>query len=1377
MYSAFYKMGARSMSAAVMFAMLAGPFMALIPQTAQAVSLPTCTVVSNSDVQESGSDSFELVAPYRHSAWTASIPGAAWIWGDAMVATPTTDETQTFTATFDLTNAPTGAVLDVAADNSYSVSVGSLATSVTDENNFKPETQDTYTGITGLVAGTNTLTFTVTNKGVPGSTATDNPAGLLFKLTVTGANCGAPTAAPVISYPANGATLPAVASVDWNDIADPESPVTYQYQSSLSPATNPDGSFVTPAYTSGPLTTSEIPTPGTPYGTYYVHAKAIDNNGNQSAWGPTSTFTVASAPVIPACDPGADPTTFDPFTLGNVNGQFGWISTGAFDQEIVDNTYGYPTFGCKSLRLSNAVTSGSFGDQTFSYSIANEAGETTAENGGQSGGIRKERFEAEFDIASTKPNEYQPDLRITVSPDRGDGARMSFLRFEDTSGGIDVTFFDVQSTGDPANFVAEVIAEDLSRSVPHTVKIVMDFVEGPAIALPANDVVKIYIDNVLVHTGTSWENYYRFDNESNPMLNNTSRTVDSLLFRLSGTAAPVNDEEGFLIDNMSIQSSDIVEEVETASVTVCKVADVYSEEPVFLPGWNVFLQGEEVVGGSFLVPTNVSAGTTTGSILSSGTSYLAKVFGTWTNQGGVNQVDAEYSSTDNFGVNIMDGYTGYSTDILELQINQTFDPNSNWGPYNSLHEYAQSFIASSTTANFRIFDGTGTTQNESWFGDNSGTLAVDLYNGFSGITGKDGCVTFENVPLGNYTIGETPQDGWEDVTKKHDVVVTEDAEDNVFYLYNYNEEFGNESCEIVSSMTTLEGGTWTYENEGPFHPSWTAVVDTMSFWIWGDEDVDDPTSEETQTFTKTFWLESLPAVDATLTIAADNSYMVELNGTWSSSDGDEDNYTNAGKDVITVPAEDFVLGANTIVFTVTNFAQGGGTQQSNPAGLNYKLAIPGAECSEEPIDQPFVKVHIYKYILDENEEIAPATEGDPSFPMVSTWNAANIGSGSGSYTLTPGSGFYAATSPMTQNADYTTSEVTDGSIVVPMDSKSCPAGKYRLVGYKTGDTLIEAENDAIDDDAPAFTSLDADKYVIVVNEDCDELDTPPTAQVKVHIYKTLLYGEGPLLIENGADIDPFDMVSTWKADNLNGGATSTGSYVLGNYHGGAEYQFAADTSAMDVGANYTTYEVTGENGIVPIGGTCTEGAYRLVGYKVGASFLEARDSETLYTEAPFLSNLQSDKTIIVVNEDCDDVDESTPPVIGTESFSNGGGGGNNDSDGEVLGDSTDSCDALLTTYLSQGGANSVDEVTKLQGFLNENLGITLPLTGTFGSMTDAAVRQFQVKYWEDVLEPWFGIPGSGITSKDTPTGYVYKTTKWKINDLYCPGSETYPLIP
>lgn len=250
--------------------------------------------------------------------------------------------------------------------------------------------------------------------------------------------------------------------------------------------------------------------------------------------------------AVPAC---SATSTFDDFTLGSVNGQGGWSSTGPFDQEVVSNTYNVSTFGCQTLRLSNGVTSGSFGDQTFSNSATNEAGETDATNAGYSGGVRQNHYEASFDIASVQAA-LQAGLSVSVSPDRGDGSRMSYLRFEDQADGIHV-FFDDYVSGD----FNETELATLSRSA-HTIKFVIDFKDGAS-----NDVVNIFIDGVNVHTGTTWEDYYREAAEQS--FEQSTRTVDSLIFRVGGTAVPTNLGKGFLFDNVSIATSTITESTGT----------------------------------------------------------------------------------------------------------------------------------------------------------------------------------------------------------------------------------------------------------------------------------------------------------------------------------------------------------------------------------------------------------------------------------------------------------------------------------------------------------------------------------------------------------------------------------------------------------------------------------------------------------------------------------------------------------------------------------------------------------------------------------------------------------------------------------------------
>lgn len=232
-----------------------------------------------------------------------------------------------------------------------------------------------------------------------------------------------------------------------------------------------------------------------------------------------------------------------PYTLGNINGQDGWTKTGSYDAAVANNTYGFSSFGLQSLRISDATTSGSFGDQTFAKPLTNAVGEADSTDGTFSRSTLQRHFETQFDLASTMST-LQPGMHVSVSPDRGDGSRMSYLRFEDDVTGINVFFDDVQGTTNPANFVETQIATGLSRTAPHTIKLTMDMVDGPS-----NDVVKVYIDGTLVHTGTSWENYYRYDSES--AAEQSPRIVKTVLFRESGANNPLDAGNGFLIDNYS----------------------------------------------------------------------------------------------------------------------------------------------------------------------------------------------------------------------------------------------------------------------------------------------------------------------------------------------------------------------------------------------------------------------------------------------------------------------------------------------------------------------------------------------------------------------------------------------------------------------------------------------------------------------------------------------------------------------------------------------------------------------------------------------------------------------------------------------------------
>jgi hypothetical protein len=213
-------------------------------------------------------------------------------------------------------------------------------------------------------------------------------------------------------------------------------------------------------------------------------------------------------------------TTFDGFADGTVNGQDGWKVTGPYDQQVVD------VAGDKALRISNAITAGSFGDMTFSKPVTKPASEADAAN----------VLVNEFTVKA--PDTFVPGLIVSISPDDGQGSRMSYLRLEDHADGVRVFWRD-------ATFTDQLIAT-LDRSATHQFKIETTFVKGDD-----NDVVRVMIDGDQKVRGASWENYYRSDEERNPSAS------DRLLIRTAGTAAPLTVGSGFLFDNMTSTSSHV----------------------------------------------------------------------------------------------------------------------------------------------------------------------------------------------------------------------------------------------------------------------------------------------------------------------------------------------------------------------------------------------------------------------------------------------------------------------------------------------------------------------------------------------------------------------------------------------------------------------------------------------------------------------------------------------------------------------------------------------------------------------------------------------------------------------------------------------------
>lgn len=90
--------------------------------------------------------------------------------------------------------------------------------------------------------------------------------------------------------------------------------------------------------------------------------------------------------------------------------------------------------------------------------------------------------------------------------------------------------------------------------------------------------------------------------------------------------------------------------------------------------------------------------------------------------------------------------------------------------------------------------------------------------------------------------------------------------------------------------------------------------------------------------------------------------------------------------------------------------------------------------------------------------------------------------------------------------------------------------------------------------------------------------------------------------------------------------------------------------------------------------------------------------------------------------------------------------------------STPACQKLRT-YIKYGDMNDVSDVSLLQNFF------ALPVTGIYDFTTLKAVHEFQNAYASEVLSPWANLLGTGYGHS---TGWVYRTTQWKINSMLCP---------
>jgi hypothetical protein len=104
--------------------------------------------------------------------------------------------------------------------------------------------------------------------------------------------------------------------------------------------------------------------------------------------------------------------------------------------------------------------------------------------------------------------------------------------------------------------------------------------------------------------------------------------------------------------------------------------------------------------------------------------YLVVACGVWNNNSH-GYVDAAYNSGDAWNwSNPQQGWSGIGANWGELQINGA---TPSWGAYNAGHAYSTTLTGASGNLKLVIWDGYPTYQVDGWYGDNSGSLSVDVY--------------------------------------------------------------------------------------------------------------------------------------------------------------------------------------------------------------------------------------------------------------------------------------------------------------------------------------------------------------------------------------------------------------------------------------------------------------------------------------------------------------------------------------------------------------------------------------------------------------------------------------------------------------------------
>jgi hypothetical protein len=1273
----------------------------------------SCTISSDTKdyYVEGGHDA---VATYVHPAW-ATIPGATWIWGDAKVQHPREGETQTFTKTFTVTGTPTSASIEGALDNGAVLTINGTTFPATDpnQNNYNP----THTGdITSVIhSGTNTMTVAVTNLPYDTDDYQTNPAGLIYKITINGADCteqeheapptdngggDTPTTATIVAAKVvcnDESYLPnwgdgSASDIDVNTAANFvaaskgachfEPGWDFQWVKNSDSASNPGDNITTPA----PAPWSSVFTTGT--------------DGKATVTIPAGGMTWVREVLKDG---------YVPFTGANT------------DQNVSAEMY------CSSDVLnydnwdfiSEAQPGHTYYCVAFNAPVKNTQCTPDAQETYLSGDMSGDDLATTVDSA---PAEIVSAPHATwFVPGMQDG---SWIWYETSTSDADA-------------------ADGVTKAFTRTFSIV-GTPKDSTLTLAADNGVEVSVNGHELVNDQDEHNYEATATYPVPAAdllsgaNTITFTVTNQLLNGGHDGTPDNNPAGLsykLVVNNDECEVPPPTENQTSTVTMCKAEfdPNLAEDNSFptLPGWTLELKGASVGnvnvnpdGTDYTIP-NVPAGNY---IFTAAGSYIYRP-----NDVMASTSDAAYSlrlpSDSVYGgpyapwVRENSFPTPYTGD-LGVMFNHAF---TDWGSiFNPNHVYALGTTTAATgNLAFNILDDV--------YSDNSGHINVAVDQGFAGVTGENGCVTFDNVPYGEYTVGEINKEGW-----------------------SYHGLYGADNQQIEGLNVTIAHPTEKFtvlnENDANNQEPTTFKVHVRKFLDNGDGGENQIGNDD--------GISTLFPMHAQYDIAG-----------LASSTNDGDPY-NLGDGQGTLHDGNLLYSANTVDLHVGDSY--GTHEVTTDLDENSPVVADEEQCSE---GKYVLEGYKWGDTLEDAEDMELSTTA-PFFANLTGQKyviVVNKACGDDNDDGDGGTGNNTSTTVTVRLADLAT-DLTDAV---------ANAGKWFFYNDKT-DKLDNTLGSFVSGPDTAPLSAGSAQISATTTQGII-LDTFGFKGTRLADITTLAYstyrsaGDPALALALQFDIDN---------DTTDGDTGYKGRLVYEPYY---THTIANNTwqewSPMDNSTLGGHGNWWFSNGTLATGSGCSQAtpctwsqilaAYPNAGISGGTDFKAGSNWATDFT-----GNV--DKFVIGIKDGANTNTTTYDFEPDTVKPNDNGGTNNNDttkrrlsgggSNGKVLGATTE-CSPLITQYLGRGFINPSDEVVKLQGFLNQNLGISLPLTGIFGPQTTQAVKDFQTKFWETVLKPWFSFPDSGITGSDTATGIVYKTTKWEINNIVCPGSEAMPVLP